>query len=301
MKNKIFWVVVLSLLLSPNLWADSKKIRIVTTTSTLASLTREIVKDEAEIYFIAPPNRDIHFISPTPKDVLKTKKADVFIHGGLDLEMWRGPLLDAVGRMDLMAPSGEKQIDASQGIELLDIPTSLSRHEGDIHAFGNPHYAVDPVRALQMIQNIQEGLSRIYPEQASRFKANADQYSEKLRQKMTDWQKRMEPFKGFPVITYHRSWTYLAARFGFEVLGQLEPKPGIPPTSKHLIHLIHLVKEKNIRVIIKESYNEKHTAQKIARETGAVVLDLTQSVERSKDYISMVESNISKLEKAWSK
>jgi hypothetical protein len=130
---------------------------------------------KADIYFVSSPKRDIHFFSPTPKDVLKVKKADVFIHGGLDLEMWRGPLLDAAGKREFI--NGERTIDVSQGIALLEIPTSLSRVQGDIHAFGNTHYWLDPRNGKIIANNIAEGLARIDPEEADFFKKNARDFN----------------------------------------------------------------------------------------------------------------------------
>ena len=304
--KKIFVLIFSCLIIfSPVLFAaKTENIRIVTTTSTFASITKEITGDAADIYFIASPKRDIHFIAPTPKDVMKLKKADVFIHAGLDLEAWRGPLLDAVGRLDLMWPTGERQIDVSKGITLLEIPSSLSRAQGDIHAYGNPHYWVDPVNALIVSRNIEEGLNRLYPEHAAEFQKNEKQFSEKLQAKIQEWDKRMMPYHGSWIVTYHRSWSYLAKHFGLEILGQLEPKPGIPPTSKHLAELMKEMKEKKAKVIIKESYNETRTANRVAEETGSVVIDLAQSVGESKempDYIQMMESNITRLENAFKK
>ncbi|MSR78038.1 MAG: zinc ABC transporter substrate-binding protein [Candidatus Omnitrophica bacterium] len=302
-KKNLLMILALYISASP-VWAGSNKIKIVTTTSTFASMAKEIAGDRADIYFIASPSRDIHFISPTPRDVMKLKKADLFIHAGLDLESWRGPLLDAVGRLDLMWPTGERQIDVSNGISLLEIPASLSRAQGDIHAYGNPHYVVDPANALIVSRNIQEGLSRFYTEYEVEFQKNEKDFSEKLQKKMQDWDKRMLPYHGYWIVTYHRSWTYLAKRFGLEILGQLEPKPGIPPTSKHLAGLMKEMKEKKAKVIIKESYNESRTANHVAQETGAVVVDLAQSVGESKeapDYIQMMELNISRLENAFKK
>ena len=146
--HKIFFVLLVamgfSFRSSQDLWA-AQKIKIVATTNVLGDIASQIAGDRAEIFSICPPKRDAHFYAPTPRDVMKVKKADVFVHAGLDLEAWRGPLLDAVGRTDLMWPAGIRQIDVSKNVPLLEVPTSLSRDRGDIHAYGNPHYWQDPV------------------------------------------------------------------------------------------------------------------------------------------------------------
>lgn len=276
-----------------------EKIKIVTTTSTFASIVQEITGDKAEIYYVASPKRDIHFISPTPKDVLKLRKAAVFIHGGLDLEVWRGPLIDASGRREFMPASGARAIDVSEGIGLVEIPTSLSRVQGDIHAFGNPHYWLDPANGKIIARNIAEGLSLLYPEDAGFFRKNAESFSASLDQKLEEWKRRMLPFQGQPVITYHKSWPYFLNRFGLVTVGYLEPKPGIPPTPKHIQELVHIMKEKNVSIVIKEAFQENKTSQKLAKETRGKVLDLVTSPEANKqvpDYFSVFDYNIRQFE-----
>ncbi len=278
-----------------------EKFKVVATTSLFADLIGQIAGKKAEVYYIASPSQDIHFISPNPKDVVKTKKADVFVHAGLDLEAWRGPFLDAVGKMEFM-PGGKRAIDLSQGIALLEIPSSLSRTQGDIHAFGNPHYWTDPLNVKIMVRHIAEALAQIYPEDQDFFKKNADEFGRKIDEKMRDWSKRLEPYKGTSVVTYHNDLPYFIERFGLVVAGHLEPKPGIPPTAKHLADLMHGMKEKKVKVIIKDSYQEDRTPGRLAEQTGAKVLVLAQSVGQNKeghDYFSMMEYNIGTLEKAF--
>lgn len=297
----LWFMVLFFAALSPCSAADN--IRIVTTTSTLADLTRQITGDQTAIYYIASPRQNIHFISPSPKDVLKVKKADVFIHGGLDLEAWREPLLNAAGNLSFLGDS-KASIDASKGILLLEIPSSLSRSEGDIHAFGNPHYWTDPHNALIMVDNIVAGLSGLYPQDAPEFQKNAAAYKQKLSKKISEWEKRMEPFKGETLVTYHKSWPYFANRFHLKIIDQLEPKPGIPPTSKHLAEVERKMNEDHTKIIVKEIYNESRTPKKVARDTGAAVVTLETSAGEQKDapdYISMMEHNIHELETEFSK
>jgi zinc/manganese transport system substrate-binding protein len=274
-------------------------IKVVTTTTTFESIAEEIIGSDAEYYSVAPPNRDIHFISPTPKDVLKTKKADVFIHGGLDLEIWRDPLLNATGRRDLI--NGEKAIDVSKGISLLEIPTDLSRAQGDIHLHGNPHYWIDPENAKIIADNIAEGLTARYPDKAAQFQKNAAVFKSKLDDKIKGWKSRLDPYEGTRIVTYHNCWPYFAKRFGFEIAGQLESKPGIPPTAKHLSELMKIMKEKNVQIIGLETFREKKTSKKVSKETGAKVVPMLQQVGEKKDvsdYVSLIEYNVNALESA---
>ncbi len=304
MKTKLrflcFGILLSSILFSENVALAAEKTRMVATTSTLASMVRELAGDWADIHYIASPSQNIHFIQPTPKDVLKVKKANVFVHQGLDLEAWRDPLLVASGN-SLFLSQGSHSIDASKGVPLIEIPASLSRVQGDIHAYGNPHYAIDPENAKIMMGTIADGLSRIFPESASEFAKKSELWISRLDQKIKDWNARMAPFRGFPIVTYHRSWPYFANRFGLVIVGELEPKPGIPPTPQHLSELMKTMKEKNVKLVIKEVFNESSSAEKVAKVTGARVVTLNQDVDEDKetaDYIAMIEHNIQLIEKA---
>lgn len=298
--KKLLIGILIAGILYPALVHADEKIRIVTTTSTFGSIAEAVAGPHAEIFAIAPPRQNIHFITPNPKDVLKTRKADVFIHGGLDLEIWRQPLLNAAGRKELL--SGERSIDVSTGITLLDIPEHLSRLSGDIHAHGNPHYWIDPVNAKAIANNIAAGLAELYPQFADEFRSNAVQFNQALDEKITGWESRLSPFKKTPVVTYHHTFPYLLGRFEFKTVGFLEPKPGIPPTPRHIKETIEMMKERNVKILIKEIFHENRTPKKVSGKTGAAIVTLaTETGEIKGDYAELIEHNVTQLEKALKK
>ena len=297
--QKLFILPLYFLCLAGPLWAG-EKIEIVTTTSTFASIAQDIAGNRAEIYFIASPNRDIHYMSPTPKDIVKLKKAHVFIHAGLDLEVWRAPLLDAVGRTDLMWPSGDGQIDVSSGITLLEVPTSLSRALGDQHVYGNPHYWQDPLNGKIIADNIAEGLARLYPADADFFRKNSKSFALRIDEKMKEWEALIAPFKNSAIVVYHNDWPYFMERFGLTVIGFLEPKPGIPPTAKHIRGIEQIMKDKGAKVIVKEVFHESRTPNKVAKETGARVVTLAQETgEVRGDYFALIDHDIKEMVKGF--
>lgn len=296
--KKIFFIFLLTLgflfQAGGDLWAATK-IKIVATTNVLGDIAFQIAGDRAEIYSVCAPKRDAHFYAPTPRDVIKVKKADVLVHAGLDLEAWRGPMLDAAGRTDLMWPSGTRQIDVSRNVNLLEVPTSLSRDQGDIHAYGNPHYWPDPENGKIIARNITDGLSRLYPDDAGTFEMNYAAFASKLDESMKTWQKIMGPYKGRNVVSYHKSLIYFTKRFGLVDDGELEPKPGIPPTAKHLAELENVMRRDNVRIILKEIFYENRTPEKVAKDTGASVVMFAQAigeVDEAKDYISMIDYDV---------
>jgi len=279
--------------------ARADKIRVVVTMGTLADFAGQIMGPEAEIHVVAKPGRDIHFIQPTPKDVLKVKKADILIHGGLDLEAWRQPLLNAAANARFLGDS-KNAIDVSEGIPLLDVPESLSRLGGDIHVYGNPHYWTDPENAMRMAQNMADGLARIYPQSAESYQTKARELLSKIAQAQVRWNQALLPYRGTEIVTYHKSWPYFAKRFGFEIAGYIEPKPGIPPTAKHLQELVRSMETKKVRLVIKETYNEKRAAEKVAREAGVPLITLLQFAgeEKTAGYVEMMDENVKRIVKA---
>jgi zinc/manganese transport system substrate-binding protein len=282
--------------------AEAKSnLRMVTTTTVLSDIAREITGDDFQIDYVASPNRDLHKVSLTPNDVLKTKKADIFIHHGLAAEPWLQPLLNAAGNAAFLGDSG-KIIDTSRGVIVLEIPDHISRIDGDIHPGGNPHYWLDPENAIKMAHTIANDLGKLYPDKASKYQKNADEFSRHLQEKLKEWRQTLAPFKNEALVTYHRSWSYFANQFGFEIVGEIEPKPGIPVTAKHLQKVIQIVKDKKVHVIIKEPYFNDRAARKIAAETGTQVVEFYQVTQTKKEldnYSEFMEFNVEELKKAF--
>ena len=301
---RLFFIIAVGCFgLQSNPCFAESKIKVVSTTTVLADFAKQMGGDLVEVYYVASPKRDLHKVSPTPRDVLKTKKADVVIYHGLQAEPWLLPLLNAAGKSEFMQENG-KAIDASEGIQPLEVPDKITRLEGDIHPHGNPHYWLDPQNGKRMAEKITEGFVRIFPNLSTEFRKNNQVFQEVLDQKLRLWQKRMQPFKGAAVVTYHRSWSYFAQRYGLEVVGEIEPKPGIPVTSKHLNQLITRMKETQAKLLIKEPYQETKALNRLAKVSQAQVVELHQFSGAQKgvhDYLSLIEYNITQIEEAFAR
>lgn len=278
----------------------AEKTRIVTTTALLADLAGELTGDAAEVHAVASPNRDLHFVEPTPKDVLKVRKADIFIYHGLQAEPWLLPLLNAGGRQAFLETGGQA-VDASRGIEVLEVPENVSRLDGDIHAMGNPHYWTSPDNVLTMIRMLTDSLAQMLPERAEAIRFRGAEMLSQLTEKNAEWHQRLADYKGTRFVSYHRSWSYFADAFTFVSAGEIEPKPGIPVTSRHLEELTARMKRESVKLIIKEPYQESRSPSRLAEETGAVVVNLMQfpGAERGIDhYIEMMDANVARIETA---
>jgi len=278
--------------------AGERPLKVVATLSTFADLTRTIGGEHVEVSSIASPRFNPHFIEPKPSDVLKTKRADLLVHAGLDLELWRGPLLDAAGNMRLF-PGQPGELDLSLGIALLEVPTRpVSRAEGDIHLYGNPHYWMNPENAKQMARAIYTKLSTLDRDHEPDYQRNLQRFLARLDQEIAEWRSRLAPYQDLELVGYHNEWPYLMRFAGLRMEQYLEPKPGIPPTPKQFEFLERYVQKNHISVIVQSTYFPTTASESLAKRTGVKVLLLCQNVHEvphASDYIAMIDHNINQL------
>ncbi len=295
---QVFLLVLISFFFNIAPSYAERPLRVVTTLSTFADLVKTIGGDYVEVTYIASPKFNPHFIEPKPSDVMKVKKADLFVHAGLDLEVWRDPLLTAAGNLKVM-PGAEGELDLSRGIHLLEIPTQMpSRAEGDIHIYGNPHYWLSPENGKQMAKTIAEKLSAIDPGHSDIYRQNLNGFLKRLDQKIADWKKQAGAIHGKEAVAYHNEWVYLADFLEIRINQFLEPKPGIPPTPKHIERIEQYMLGKGIKTIILATFEPGRAAQAIASDTNASVVLLCQNVREvpeATDYLSLLEYNVQKL------
>jgi len=252
------------------------KLNVVATTPDFAAIAREIGGDKIELTTLAKPTEDPHFVDAKPSFIVKLNRADVLIEGGAELEIgWLPALLDQ-SRNEKLAAGGSAHVLCSQGIQLLEVPATLDRSKGDIHAAGNPHYMVDPANAKIVAQHITDALCEQDAKSCETYRANLKKFNGVLDAKLVGWQKILEPFRGREIVAYHNSWLYFGSRFGLKIDLFLEPKPGIPPTPAHLAEVITKMKTGKVHVIIVDPYLNRKTAETVASHTDAVVVDVTQ-------------------------
>lgn len=278
--------------------AAERPLRVVATLSTFADLAKTVGGEQVDVATIASPRFNPHFIEPKPSDVLRVKRAELFLHAGLDLEAWRGPLLDAAGNRDVMTGS-LRELDLSRGIELLEVPTrALSRAEGDIHLYGNPHYWLDPRNAEIMARAICEKLSEINPQHEQAYRQRLAAFLARLEERLPGWRARLAPYQGRELVGYHNEWPYLMAFAGLRLEQFLEPKPGIPPTPKHVEFIERYIRDHGVPAIVQPTYFPKETAEVVAKRTGTRVVFLCHNVRELPacgDYLAMIDYNIAQL------
>ena len=187
---------------------------------------------------------------------------------------------------------------ASEGVKMLEVPTSFDRSKGDVHSLGNPHFMIDPVTVKIIARNIATHFAQIDPKNAATYNGNLARFNAKLDAKYADWQKQLAPYRGARIVTYHKDFVYLAARFGLNIVDELEPKPGIAPSPAHLAQVIGKMKSSNAKVILVQPFQNRKTAETVARQTGATVLDLSQqpgAVPNTTTYFDLMDNIVKTL------
>lgn len=331
--------IILLSLVQTNIYA-SEKIKVITTFSDFASIAEEVAGELADVEYLSYGDQDPHFVPPKPSLALKLKEADMLVSTGFDLELWLATLQDKARNRKIM-DGAIGFITVSPGIEVLQKPTTLSRSEGDVHIMGNPHFHTSPLNWKQISENILIGLKRVDPKNAATYETNQEAFvdrmyramfgdslvdmfggnqlaallragtlfeflereyqGEKLMTRLDGWVKEALPFRGMEIIAYHKNWAYFARDFGLTVLGYIEPKPGIPPTPKHVEHTIQLIKDRDVDVMIVATYFEKRKPMTISQKTGIMALFLPLSVgavPEAGDCFSLVDYWIDRINEA---
>jgi zinc/manganese transport system substrate-binding protein len=273
-----------------------ERLKVVGTIPDLVDLAIQVGGEHIEAATISVGYQDPHYVDPKPSFVVKLNQADAFIQVGLDLEIgWLPPLLTQSRNARIMQ-GGVGWIDASEGIEILQQPTRpLSRAEGDIHIYGNPHYWLDPVNGKIIARHIADVFTRLRPEWGERFAANLARFETRLDEALDGWLSAMAPHRSRSVVAYHNSWPYFARRFGVEISGFVEPKPGIPPSPRDLVRVIQLMRAQGIGTVIHSVYYDDKPSRFVAEKAGAEMITLATSVggaDGVDDYFALFDYNV---------
>jgi zinc/manganese transport system substrate-binding protein len=287
MKRFLFFILI-----SAFLSTTHAAVKVVTSLPDFADFVQQIGGDRVKVDFIVKGNQNPHFVEVKPSYMMKLKSADIFFVVGMELELWAPQLVDGSRNPNLNV------VDLSKGIQKMEVPADVNASMGDVHRFGNPHYWLDPRNVKVIADEMVEALAKASPGDEAFFRANADSYLKKIDGKIAQWQTQMKPFAGSKIITFHKSWSYFVNWLGLVIAAQVEPLPGIAPTPSHTADLIQLCKQGNIKAIVVEPFYDMSAPEQIARSTSAKVLQLPTSmggVDEAKDYISLMDYNISTL------
>jgi zinc/manganese transport system substrate-binding protein len=296
MKRFILTITAAAVMLCGSAMQARAGLKVITTTQDLASIVSEVGGDKVSVDSLAKGYQDPHFVEAKPSFVLKLHAADLLVVVGRELEAgWLPPLITQ-SRNSKVQPGGSGYLDASLSAKILDIPTGqITRAMGDVHPQGNPHYWLDPTNGRRIAQAVQNKLTELDRASAAYFAQRYAEFDRKLGEAEKRWKSAMAPYKGLKIVTYHRSWPNFADEFGLDVVGYVEPKPGIQPSPSHTLELMQEMKRQNVKLIMIEPYFDSKTPNAIARETGAQVVVLAPSVGGAKevtDYFQLFDYDI---------
>jgi len=282
--------------------AEAKKLNVITATTDMAALVQEVGGDHINVESLAKGYQDPHFVEPKPSFLLKLRQADLLIVVGLQLEIgWLPPLITQSGnpRIQVSAPG---YLDASQFAEILEIPTGVvTRAMGDVHPLGNPHYWLDPNNGRRIARGFAQKLGELDPADNAYFQQRFQDFDKRLTAAEQKWDGEMAPYRGRKLVTYHNSFPNFAKHFHLEVIGYVEPRPGIPPTPGHTIELIGLMKRENCKLVLVEPYFDLKTPNSIGAATGGKVVVYLPSVGGEKQvttYFELFDYDIALITKA---
>lgn len=280
----------------------ASKLNVVATTPDLGAIASAVGGERVSVSTLAKASEDPHFVDAKPSFIVKLSRADALVEGGADLEVgWLPALLDQARnpRLSVGAPG---RIACNNGIQLLEIPDTLDRSKGDVHAAGNPHYLTDPANAAVVAETIAARFAQLDGSSAETYRANAKRFTAQLNGKLNQWKELLAPCRGQRVAAYHDSWPYFAMRFGLKIDLFLEPKPGIPPTPVHLAKVIMQMRKEQVRAVLVEPYQGRKTADTVAAETGASIVEVAQYPGGLKGtesgYVELMNQNVLELAKA---
>jgi ABC-type Zn uptake system ZnuABC Zn-binding protein ZnuA len=296
-----WFLIAMSILFGPTV--SLAAVRVVTTTPIHADLVKKVGGDHVEVESLMRGPENPHNVIPKPSFIMKLRKADLFVHTGLDAEPWVPVLLKSARRSHLL-PGAQGCVDLSQGIALKEVPKrgELSRAQGDIHVHGNPHYALDPLNGIRMARTIAEALASVDPDHRDAFDANSEAFARRMEQLVKQWVSRLAPHGIVPVATYHRAWSYFLDRFLLEQVAEVEPKPGIAPGPRHLSECVEAMKARGARIVALTTFSNEKNGEVVARRAGGKALVLAQEVHALpgvESYEALFEYNVEQLLSAY--
>ncbi|MDG5815628.1 metal ABC transporter substrate-binding protein [Chitinispirillales bacterium ANBcel5] len=281
-----------------NSWSQ---LRVTTTTTDLAALVETIGGDLVDVTSLSRPLQDAHYLDATPGMVVRISRSDLFVENGFELETGWVPEVLRETRNRRVRRGGEGHVDASNGIQAIQIPQSISRDQGDVHPSGNPHYTLEPVLAQQAARNIADGLIRVDGANSETYLKNLEQYIERSNEIVEKWVEKFEPYSGTSIIIYHKHFDYMLKTLGLDIVDAIEPLPGIAPSAGHVATLLSTFDSESVRAVIMEPWHDQRVGKQVAEGIGVDLVVGCPSVgscDGANCVITLFETNAAKIYEA---
>jgi zinc/manganese transport system substrate-binding protein len=251
-------------------------LNIVATLPWIGSVVKEIGQDRTNVTTLVKPHQDPHNVEAKPSMILAARKADIIMYNGLDLEIGYLPVIIESSRNPKLMPGKPGNFDCSRFVKVIEKPLAVDRSMGDVHPLGNPHYHFSPSNILRVAAGMTDRLAEMDGANAAFYRANFKKFSERLKAKQKQW--NAIPLKGKKYVAYHKLFEYLAAEYGFQMIGYLEPKPGIPPSAAHIEDLLETMKRDKPDAILTTEHYGKKESESVSMKSGVKVILLPSDV-----------------------
>jgi zinc/manganese transport system substrate-binding protein len=300
-KMQIVVIAIVALFMLSDIRAVEAKVQVTTTTTDLAALVQSIGGNLVDVTALSRPLQDPHYLDATPGMVVRISRSDLFVENGIELEMgWIPEVLRETRNRDVRR-GGKGHVDASSGIQAIQIPDRIHRDMGDVHPSGNPHYTMDPVISQQAARNIANGLIRVDGANASIYQDNLEKYIQNSNRAVKKWQEKFQRFKGAGVVFYHKWFDYLLERLGLSIVDAVEPLPGIAPSAGHLAKLIATYNSTTVRLVLTEPWHDLRVARQVSEGIAVPLVvgcPTVGSCDGTDSLISLFEVNAEKIYRA---
>lgn len=279
----------------------AERLHVVATINDLRLLAEAVGGDLVDADTLARPAQNPDDLEVRPSHMAKMRRADLLLINGLDVDAWVEAIVVGANNPKVV-PGAPGRVDLSLGIPVLEVPTvRVDRSMGDVHPAGNPHYYLDPGLTPHVTATLVDALARVAPQHRATFEARRQQFLDKVSAALAGWTRTLAPFKGAPVIVYHREWAYFLARFDIRQVDTVEDRPGIPPTPGHLVQLVQRMRDQKIKALIVSAWNDRRTAERVAADADAKVVLLAHgagALKGTDSYFDLFDYNVRHLAEA---
>jgi zinc/manganese transport system substrate-binding protein len=263
-----------------------------------AALVQEIGGDKVSVYTATTALQDPHRIEARPSLIARARGADLMVCTGAELEIGWLPLVQSQSGNSKIQTGQPGYFEAASHVALLEKPARVDRSMGDVHPGGNPHIHLDPRNIGKVAIALSARMAKLDPAEAATYGARTKSFLDKWSAATARWEKTAAPLKGVPLVVYHKNLTYLIHWLGMREAGNLEPKPGLPPTTAHLSELLAALKQNPAKAVVRTAYNDPRAAEWLAERAGipSVLVPFTVGgTEAAKDLFGLYDDTLARL------
>lgn len=296
MKTKFSRIIIVPLLLMAQ--PVFAALNILACEPEWGALVRELGGDKVNLYVATTALQDPHHIEARPSLIARARSADLVVCTGAELEAGWLPLLRTQSGNPKIQVGQPGNFEAARYVVKLEVPQQVDRAQGDVHSAGNPHIHLDPHNIEKIAIALAERMTQIDGKEAAFYQTRAKAFLERWRQAIPKWEQRALPLKGMPLVVHHRNFSYLISWLGMREAGELEPKPGLPPTTAHLSELLVSLAATPAKAVVRAAYNDPRAADWLAgrAKIPAVMLPFTVGGSpQANDLFSLYDDTLSRL------